>query len=224
MADKAPVEAVLFDMDGTLLNSWDALVGSYHDATRSVLGEAKPVDREALDELIQLRAREAFPQLAGGDPELAARIEAVFGQSYIERAAQIDLYGGVREMLEALHGQGVRLGIATSKSRVRLDRDLERTQIEHLIDATICGDEVPAAKPDPRPLIAAMELLGVTAERTLFVGDGANDVNAAHGAGTRAVGAGYGFHPASCRAAGPELWIEAPAELPELVAALRGTD
>lgn len=221
MPDAASVDAVLFDMDGTLLDSWDALVGAYHDATRQVLGAPAPVEREDIDHLIQLRARDAFPMLAGGDMELAGRIEAAFAESYRTRADQISLYEGVAEMLRDLHSRGVALGIATSKSRARLDRDLEMTGIGELMDATICGDEVPAAKPDPAPLRAAMDMLGVERAVTLFVGDGSNDVLAAQRAGTRAVGAGYGFHPELCRAAGPDFWIDAPQELSSLVEGLR---
>ena len=151
----------MFDMDGTLLDSWQALLGAYHDATTEVLGAPFPVERAEIDQLIQLSARDAFPRLAGGDPELAKRIQAAFGESYRSRSEQIGLYDGVGEMLRALREQGLKLGIATSKSRVRLDRDLEQTGIGELLDATICGDEVPIAKPDPAPIHAIMELLGV---------------------------------------------------------------
>jgi phosphoglycolate phosphatase len=186
-----------------------------------VLGAPFPVEREDIDHMIQLRARDAFPLLAGGDPELAQRIEAAFGESYRSRSAQIALYEGVEEMLRALREQGLMLGIATSKSRVRLDRDLGQTGIAALIDATVCGDEVPAAKPDPAPIHAIMELLGVQPAASLYVGDGANDIMAAQRAGVKAVGAGYGFHPGACRAAGPEHWIDVPLALPGVVAGAR---
>ena len=215
------IEAVMFDMDGTLLDSWQALLGAYQDATTQVLGKPFPVEREDVDHLIQLRARDAFPLIAGGDPELARLVEAAFGESYRSRSEQIGLYEGVGEMLRTLRDQGLKLGIATSKSRVRLDRDLEQTGIGALLDATVCGDEVPAAKPDPAPIHAIMKLLGVAPASSLYVGDGANDVMAAQRAGVQAVGAGYGFHPAACRAAGPEHWIEEPLALPGVVAGAR---
>ena len=119
-------------------------------------------------------------------------------------------------MLATLRDQGLALGVVTSKSRIRLDRDLDQNDIGALFEVTVCGDEVPAAKPDPAPIFAAIELLGTEPGRVVFVGDGANDVHAAHAAGTCAVGAGYGFHPEACRAAEPEHWIEAPLELPPL--------
>jgi phosphoglycolate phosphatase len=223
VAASDPIQAVMFDMDGTLLDSWDALLGAYHDATTQVLGAPAPTERKDIDRLIQLSARDAFPLLAGGDPELAERIRAAFGESYRSRGAQINLYDGVPEMLRELRGRGLRLGIATSKSRVRLDRDLEQTGIAELIDATICGDEVPIAKPDPAPIVAIMAALGVEPGASLYVGDGANDVQAAHAAGVQAGGTGYGFHPRACRAAGPEHWIDTPLQLPDIVAAMATT-
>ena len=220
MPDPAGLAAVLFDMDGTLLDSREALIGAYHDATTEVLGAPFPVTRADVDHIIQLSARDAFPEIAGGDPDLARRIEAAFHESYLVRAANVALYPGVGEMLAALRERGLALGIATSKSRPRLDLDLERTGIAGLLDTTICGDEVPAAKPDPAPLLAVMRTLAVDSGATLYVGDGENDVVAAHAAGTRAAGAGYGFHPEACRAAGPEHWIEQPLDLVALIDAL----
>ena len=125
-------------------------------------------------------------------------------------------------MLRALREQGLKLGIATSKSRVRLDRDLEQTGIGELLDATICGDEVPIAKPDPAPIRrdhgAARRRAGrarctwATAPTTSWPRSAA---------GVQAVGAGYGFHPRACRAAGPEHWIDEPLALPGVVAGAR---
>jgi HAD superfamily hydrolase (TIGR01549 family) len=221
MDDTVNIDTVLFDMDGTLLDSRDALLGAFHDATIEVLGAAFPVTKEDADRVIQLSARDVFPALAKGDEEAAKQIEAAFHRSYRSRTHQLRLFAGVSEMLAALRVQGISLGVVTSKSRIRLDRDLEQNGIAHFLDVSVCGDEVPVAKPDPRPIVAAMQMLGVPASRVLFVGDGANDVIAAQGARARAVGAGYGFHPEACRAAGPDYWIEGPLELPPLVAAIR---
>lgn len=215
------IDTVLFDVDGTLLNSQAALLGAFHDATTEVLGEAFPVTREDADRVIQMSSRDVFPALARGDEARTAEIEAAFHRSYRGRVGELRIYDGVEAMLSALRDQGLVLGVVTSKSRVRLDRDLAQNGIKHFFDITVCGDEVPAAKPDPRPILLAMEKLGTLPERVLYVGDGANDVQAAHAAGTQAVGAGYGFHPDACRAAGPEHWIDAPQDLPALVQSIR---
>jgi pyrophosphatase PpaX len=220
MTPDATIDTVLFDMDGTLLDSWDALLGAYRDATWHVVGRRFPVDEADAIRVIQLGTREVFVELAGGDATLARRVERAFRVLYRDRRTQIGLFSGVEPMLAELRREGLRLGVVTSKSRARIDQDLEQTGIRELLDAIVCGDEVPAAKPDPGPVIAAMDALSTEPPRVLFVGDGPQDVIAAHAAGTRAAGAGYGFHPEACRAAGPEFWIEAPAELPALVRTL----
>lgn len=221
MPARRRLDAVLFDMDGTLLDSRRALLAAFHDATTEVLGAPFPVSREDADRVIQLSSRDVFPALAGGDETLAAEVEAAFHRSYRGRADELRLYPGVVELLLALRDEHLALGVVTSKSRIRLDRDLEQNGIRQLFDVTVCGDEVPVAKPDPGPILTALELLGAGPEGVLFVGDGANDVEAAHAAGARAVGAGYGFHPEACRAARPEHWIDAPHELLPLVVSMR---
>jgi HAD superfamily hydrolase (TIGR01509 family) len=222
MSESVGLAAVLFDMDGTLLDSRQALLGAFHDATTEVLGAPFPITREDADRIIQLSSRDVFPALAGGDEEIASQVEASFHRSYQTRTSELRLFSGVSEMLRALRDQSLALGVVTSKSRVRLDRDLEQNAISDLLDVSVCGDEVPIAKPDPAPIIAAMELLGAAPARVLFVGDGANDVLSAHAAGIRVVGAGYGFHPEACRAAGPDDWIEEPLDLLPLVTRILG--
>src|SRR4030081_3710904 len=124
MPNSAGLAAVLFDMDGTLLNSQQALLGAFRDATTEVLGAAFPITREDADRVIQLSARDVFPELAGGDDETAKRVEASFQRSYRARTAELRLFSGVTAMLTALRDQVDALGVVTSKSRVGLDRYL----------------------------------------------------------------------------------------------------
>ena len=76
MTDAAGIDAVLFDMDGTLLNSRQALLGAFHDATTEVLGAAFPVTKKDADRIIQLSAREVFPAPAEPPPAAAERAPA----------------------------------------------------------------------------------------------------------------------------------------------------
>jgi HAD superfamily hydrolase (TIGR01509 family) len=220
MDQSAPVEAVMFDMDGTLVDSRTALVRSYHDASTQVLGEARPTDEVELEAILKLRAIDAVPQITGGDPELTERFAAAFQTAYAHHQQNIEAFPGVARALQRLADMGVALGIATSKARARLELDLDRVGIGHFFAFTVTGDEVPHAKPAPDPVLAAIEGLGANPERSLYVGDGENDILAAHAAGVRAVGVSFGFHPEDCRAAGPDHWIDSYDELVELVASL----
>ncbi|MGE5407901.1 MAG: HAD family hydrolase [Syntrophothermus sp.] len=209
-----PIEAVVFDWDGTLVDSKRALIASFRETTAEVIGEPFPTAPEDVERMIQVRGREAFEEIAGGDPDLLERIEEVFHRVYVARQTTIQPFPGALETLARLRGAGHRLGVATSKARIRLDLEAERTGIGALIDVSISGDEVEAAKPDPEQVAAAIAALGADPARTLYVGDGPNDVLAGRGAGAVTVAVTFGFHPEEARAAAPDHVVDS---LPELI-------
>lgn len=223
MNDTAPVEAVMFDMDGTLVNSRAAIERSYHDASTQVLGEPRPTDADEMEEILKLRGSEAFPLIVGDDPDQLAAFRSAFQDAYATHGAAADGFPGLTDGLQRLSGMGVALGIATSKARARLDLDLERLGIAHYFAFTVSGDEVPHGKPAPDPIFAVAAGLGVSPEHGLYVGDGENDIKAAHAAGMRAVGVGFGFHPEACRAENPDYFVDSYDELADLVDSLRRT-
>jgi HAD superfamily hydrolase (TIGR01509 family) len=223
MNHTAPVEAVMFDMDGTLVNSRAALERSYHDASTQVLGAPRPTDAGEMEEILKLRGSEAFPRIVGDDPDTLEAFRTAFQAAYAAHGAVAEGFPGLTDALERLTEMGVALGIATSKARARLDLDLERLGIADYFAFTVSGDEVPHGKPAPDPIIAVAAGLGVAPENGLYVGDGENDIIAAHAAGMRAVGVGFGFHPEACRAENPEHFVDSYAELVDLVESLRGT-
>lgn len=213
------VDAVLFDVDGTLVDSRDTIVRTYAHAVREVCGEEGARMWRSLDieEILQLPAAEVFRRLAHGRSERAATLSAAFQRRYATILPDIPWFAGAVDALRSLHKHGVALGIVTTKARERLDLHLAAAGVAELFHATISGDETLCNKPDPAPLLTVLHRLGVPPERALMVGDGANDVLAAKRAGTGSVGVAYGFHPADCRAARPDHWITAIAQLPGLV-------
>lgn len=213
----------MFDMDGTLVNSRSAIASSYRDAATEVLGAPHPTDEDELEEILKLRGSEAFPRIVGDDPDKLAAFRTAFGAAYAAHGAAADGFPGLIDALERLTGMGVLLGIATSKARARLDLDLERLGIAEYFAFTVSGDDVLDVKPAPEPIIAVAAGLGVAPENGLYVGDGENDIIAAHAAGMRAVGVGFGFHPEACRAENPEHFVDSYEELVDLVESLRGT-
>lgn len=217
MADDGPIEAVVFDWDGTLMDSKQALLASYHETTTEVLGRAFPVEPADVDQIIQLRAQESFAIIADGDAGLATRLAEVFHGAYKRNQEHTEPFPGTLEALAGLRELGVRVGVATSKARIRMELEAERTGIGELVEISITGDEVALAKPDPECVREAIERLGVDPARTLYVGDGPNDIRAARGAGAIAVGVSYGFHPDELRAERPDHVIDHPSELLEIV-------
>jgi HAD superfamily hydrolase (TIGR01549 family) len=216
MTSQGPIEAVVFDWDGTLVDSKRALVASFQETTIELLGAPFPVEEADIERLVQVRGQEAFEEIAGGDRDLYERIEQVFHRVYVEQQKTIEAFPGAVETIERLRAAGQRIGVATSKARIRLDLEAERTGIGPLLDVSISGDEVKVAKPDPESVIEAIRRLGASPATTLYVGDGPNDIIAARGAGAIPVAVTFGFHPDEARAENPDHVIDNLAELIEL--------
>lgn len=213
---QATIQAVVFDWDGTLMDSKSALLASYHQATTEVLGEPFPTAHEDIEEIVQLRARESFSIIAKGDQEIYDKVADAFQRAYKANAETTQPFPGTMEMLHALRDAGVKIGIATSKARVRMDLEGVRTGINDLVDFAITGDDVTNAKPDPEAVASSIKGLGCDPARTLYVGDGPNDVIAGKGAGAITVGVSFGFHPDEMRQEQPDHVIDDPAELVKL--------
>jgi HAD superfamily hydrolase (TIGR01509 family) len=213
------IEAVVFDWDGTLVDSKRALLASFQETTTEVLGAPFPTERADVERIVQVRGQEAFAEIAAGDRSVYERIETVFHRVYVEQMETIEPFPEVAETIERLRAAGHKIGVATSKSRARLDLEAERTGLGELIDVSISGDEVELAKPDPESVREAIRRLEAGPAATLFVGDGPNDVRAARGAGAIAVGVSFGFHPDEVRAEAPDYLIDSFPELLEIAGA-----
>lgn len=216
MGKPSAIEAVVFDWDGTLVDSKRALLASFQETTTEVLGAPFPTEPADVERIVQVRGQEAFAEIAAGDRAVYERIETVFHRVYVERMETIEPFPEVLATIERLRAAGHKIGVATSKSRARLDLEAERTGLGGLIDVSISGDEVELAKPDPESVREAIRRLGADPAATLFVGDGPNDVRAARGAGAIAVGVSFGFHPDEVRDERPDHLIDSFPELLEI--------
>lgn len=189
---KRRFELIVFDWDGTLLDSQAQIVGSML-ATCADLAMAPPT-REAIKNIIGLGLPEALDELfPGTGPDLRQRITDTYRRHFLGTAMPSKLFPGVVETLRELHGQGYLLGIATGKGRRGLDRSLAETGVEDLFHATRCADEA-FSKPHPQMLLDLLDVLGVKAARTLMVGDTEYDMQMASNAGTASVAVNYGVH------------------------------
>ena len=216
------VDAVLFDWDGTLMDTKEAILRSYREASTEIYGEPYPTDPGQLEQLIQLRAKESFLVVARGDEQRAAQVGVRFGEAYARNQRWATPFAGIAEALRELVALGVQVGVATSKARSRFEADAERAGVRDLFAVTITGDDVTVAKPDPEPVTRAITELGLEPASCFYVGDGPNDVLAARAAGAVTVGVAWGFHPEECREAGPQLFVADPAELVDAVRRDRG--
>lgn len=186
-------ELLVFDWDGTLMDSAGAIIASIQ-ASCSDLGLPVP-ERERAAHVIGLGLKDA---LAYAVPELApddyGKLALRYRHHYLARDPDIELFPGMREMLAGLKQRGYLLAVATGKTRVGLERVLEATQLKQYFDASRCADET-HSKPHPAMLQELMQELSIEAQATLMIGDTAHDLQMALSAGVPSLAVSYGAHP-----------------------------
>ncbi len=186
-------DLLVFDWDGTLLDSTQCIVGAVQAACRD-LGLPEP-SHELACHVIGLGLVDALRHSA---PDISRqKLELMVDRykfHYLARDRELCLFDGVYELVRKLHSQGQLLAVATGKSRVGLDRALQTSGLGAYFSATRCADEC-FSKPHPQMLEELMDELCVTAERTLMIGDTTHDLQMAHNAGVASLAVSYGAHP-----------------------------
>jgi phosphoglycolate phosphatase len=193
-ARSAPIELVLFDLDGTLIDSAPDLAAAANEM-RARRGWA-PVPFDELRPLAGSGARgmlkRAFGSAPGHDDYLALRDEfhALYEACMLESTRAFD---GVDSMLAGLRHRGLRWGIVTNKAR-RFAGPMVQALAQLAGAATlVCGDCTPHTKPHPAPLFEAARRLGCEPARCVYVGDDPRDVQAGHAAGMATIAASWGY-------------------------------
>lgn len=186
-------DLLVFDWDGTLMDSAGAIAFSIQAASRD-LGLSVPSENEARH-IIGLGLNEAiaalFPDLPRSD--YGALVER-YRHYYLSQDTDIPLFSGVAETIVALNAEGFLLAVATGKGRRGLDQVLQHTGLGPYFHTSRCTDEC-FSKPHPCMLLEIMDELGVAPARTLMIGDTSHDLQMAGNAGVPAVGVCYGAHP-----------------------------
>lgn len=184
---------VVFDWDGTLLDSAAAIVASIQAAARDLGHE--PPDEATARQVIGLGLHDALSQALPGVPAEDYRLVAErYRHHYLAQDHELSLFDGARELVEELAGAGYLLGVATGKSRLGLNRALAASGLKEFFHATRCADEC-ASKPAPDMLLEIMSELDAEPGRTLMIGDTTHDLRMARNAGVGALAVGYGAHP-----------------------------
>ncbi|MGB4347082.1 MAG: HAD-IA family hydrolase [Burkholderiaceae bacterium] len=209
---KKQFDLIVFDWDGTLMDSTATIATSIQAAARD-LGLPVPDDRAA-SYVIGLGLQEAMQAvLPDLEPRFYPRMVERYRHHYLSQDQSLVLFEGAREMLHDLSLQGYFLAVATGKSRVGLNRALDSVGMMSLFDATRCADET-FSKPHPAMLQELTRELGQDMKRTLMIGDTTHDLQMARNAGAAGVGVHYGAHPAEeLIAHGPLFGADSIAEL-----------
>ncbi len=191
MARRFPL--LVFDWDGTLMDSPRVIVSSMQAACRD-LGLPVPDDERASHSIglgLHDALQHAIPGLPASEyPKVVER----YRHHYLLRDAEIPLFPGTETMLARLQHDGHTLAIATGKSKAGLDRALTATGLGRYFEAYRCADQT-APKPAPDMLLELMAELNHEAQTTLMIGDTAHDLRMANHAGVAAVGITHGAHP-----------------------------
>jgi phosphoglycolate phosphatase len=189
-------DLIIFDWDGTLVNSIDWIVGCIQNAAAEC--DCKiPKDQETRD-IIGLSIKKAMQKLFPGiDDVTQKRLVKRYSELFFsKKIARSDLFDGVYPMLEDLKKSGYQLAVATGKNRAGLDKALLGTQTVDLFEVTKCADET-MSKPDPAMLNEIVDHLGVRKERSVMVGDSIHDLQMAANAEIASIGVACGAHSAA---------------------------
>lgn len=203
--------AALCDWDGTLSDSFTALLTAWHISTEPVLGCRYPVTEAEIDRVLTVPGHIIWTDITRDEAHCRELITA-FQLAYAETSRQIHAYPGVGALLARLRDAGVPIAVITSKTRPRFVVDAATIGLDELITVAMCAEET-APKPDPAPLHAALERL-VPRERAVMIGDTIVDIAAGRAAGVRTIGVTWGHaDERALLAAGADVVVATTAEL-----------
>ena len=238
MQDLKQIDAVIFDLDGTLVHT----LGDFQVALHRTMADLDlpPVSDALIEQTIGKGSEHLIrtllahqidrPEVKGvGQACPALSVDALFGRAwqryqhhYLDIKGQFaDVYPGALDALEALAAQGMPMACLTNKPMSFARALLKDKSLDHFFGPIFGGDSFERKKPDPLPILKTCEALGTPAARTLMVGDSSNDAQAAHAAGCPVVLVTYGYnHGLPIQNTPATAWLDTLAELPGLLKAV----
>jgi pyrophosphatase PpaX len=202
---------VLFDLDGTLVDSGAMILASFRHATRTVL------EREIPDEQLAalVGGMNIHDQMRTLDAERVDDLVRVYREHNEPLHADLQAFPGVEDLLAELTSQGRKLGIVTSKRRRTVDLAFAVLPIERFFDAVVTSGDTQRHKPHADPVLLALERLDARAGDAAFVGDSPFDVRAGKAAGVFTVAVSWGGLHNEDRLveAGADVVVDSPEDL-----------
>jgi len=186
-------QVIIFDWDGTLVDSEAHIVSSLQQAENELGYPPRTYDENK--DIIGLGLREAFIKLYPDiDEQKIDLLKRSYSKFFLSDAVPHGIFfDGVLDVLGQLRSKGYKLAVATGKSRRGLDRVLEQKGMTEFFDIERCADET-MSKPHPMMLEQILEFFGVTADKVLMVGDTEYDLEMAVLGGVHSIGVSYGVH------------------------------
>ncbi|MDQ3704895.1 MAG: HAD-IA family hydrolase [Chloroflexota bacterium] len=207
------ISTILFDLDGTLINSIDHIVDCWQHTVRTGLG--REISREEVLPTIGRSLQACFEEMAPGRSDELYGIYTTYERD--RHDANVQLIMGTREVLDTLLAQGYKLGVVTSKVLHVAMSGLELFQLDPYFQVIITQADTERHKPYPDPLLVACERLGVLPADAVYVGDAWTDIEAGKAAGLLTVGVTWGAAGEAIREAEPDYILATMTELPGLL-------
>lgn len=212
--DPQPLAAI-FDLDGTLADTFPLIISSWNAAMRGPMGRDYTPE-EVIARFGPPEWEMLHRELSGCNVDARAVVQ-MFHDHYEQAHDTVAAFEGVDAMLNSLKDRGIPMGVMTGKGRGTLGITLRALGWEGAFGSTITGDETDRPKPDPEGVLKVARALGVPPERCIFVGDSTANIGAGRAAGMVTVAAAW--HSAfldALRAEGPDVWAEHPRDVTAL--------
>ncbi len=206
------ITTVLFDLDGTLLDSIQLIIDSYHHSLASH-GIPARSDAEWLAG-IGTPLRVQFRDWAHDPVLFEGLIETYREYNISNHDSRCRGYPGAVEMVRTIRNQGLQTGLVTSKQRVGAERGLRLLGLDGAMDVLVGADDVVNPKPHPEPLLKALDQLEADPRSAIYVGDSVHDMESGRAAGMRTAAALWGpFRQDDLIRTKPDHWLETPDNL-----------
>ena len=182
------INTVLFDFDGTLVNTNDVIIASWQHTYMYYLGREESLEKitACFGEPLLLTMEREFPEV---DPRESAGVYRNFQKENADELVKI--FPGIKELLESLKTDGFRMGVVTSRTRESAQRYMDMFGIGDYFEEMVSCDDTEIHKPNPEPILLCLKKMGITAEEALMVGDSPFDIKCANNAGVKSVLVGW---------------------------------
>jgi pyrophosphatase PpaX len=208
------VETLLFDLDGTLIDTNDLIITSFlHTLEHYFPNQYK---REDVLQFIGPPLYDSFVNLIPDKVDEMIKVYRRFNHEQHDHL--VTEFDGVFETIEELHKQGFKLGIVTTKIRSTVNMGLKLTKLDQFFDVVVTLDDVENAKPNPEPVEKAITHLGADPSTTIMIGDNSHDIEAGKNAGTLTAGVAWTLKGKDyLQSLGPDYMLEHMSDLLEIV-------
>ena len=182
------INTVLFDFDGTLVNTNDVIIASWQHTYMYYLGREESLEKitACFGEPLLLTMEREFPEV---DPRESAEVYRNFQKENADELVKI--FPGIKELLESLKTDGFRMGVVIYRTRESAQRYMDMFGIGDYFEEMVSCDDTDIHKPNPEPILLCLKKMGITAEEALMVGDSPFDIKCANNAGVKSVLVGW---------------------------------